>query len=83
MAKSEKYCPNCGAVAVPKRYMRGSFIVELALWLLFILPGIIYSVYRLASKSQVCPECGASNMIPLDSPVARAAAPALPHGDAR
>ena len=73
MAKEAKYCPNCGTVAVPKRYMRGSFVTELLLWIFFVLPGIIYSVYRLAGKYDGCPACGAQNMIPVDSPVARSA----------
>ncbi len=73
MAKIEKYCPNCGTVAVPKRYMRGGFVTELLLWLFFLLPGIIYSVYRLTGKYDGCPQCAARNMIPLESPVARAA----------
>ena len=73
MAKVEKYCPNCGTVGVPKRYMRGGFITELLLWVLFIVPGIIYSVWRLSSKYDGCSQCGFRDVIPVESPVARAA----------
>ncbi len=73
MAKQAKYCPNCGTVALSKRYMRGSFVTELLLWFFFLLPGIICSLYRLAGKYDGCPQCGFQNVIPLDSPAARTA----------
>ncbi len=73
MARIEKYCPNCGTVAVPKRYTKGGFITEVILWLLFIVPGIIYSVWRLASRYHGCPQCGFRDVTPVESPVARAA----------
>lgn len=68
---TELYCPNCGHIGTPKRYIKGSFLVELVLWLCFILPGLIYSVWRSTSRYKGCPRCGASNMIPVDSPRAR------------
>jgi len=61
------YCPNCGTVAKPKKVTKGSFLIEVFLWLLFIIPGVIYSLWRLTTKAEVCPKCGAPNMIP--SPV--------------
>ena len=73
MAKQQKYCPNCGTVAVPKKYMKGTFVTELLLWLFFLLPGLIYSIYRLSSKYEGCPACEFKEVVPLSSPVARAA----------
>ena len=61
-------CGNCGTVAEPKSITKGSFAVEIILWLCFILPGMLYSVWRLASRHKGCPKCGQNNMIPLDSP---------------
>jgi hypothetical protein len=66
-------CQNCGAIAKPRTRVKGSFFIELILWLCFLIPGIIYSIWRLTTKEQVCPRCGAPNMIPIDSPMARAA----------
>lgn len=40
-------CPNCGFSGCPKTITKGSFSVELILWLFFILPGVDYSVWRL------------------------------------
>lgn len=66
----EMYCPNCGTVAKPKKVVRGWFLMEVFLWLLFILPGVLYSLWRLTTKVPTCPKCGAPNMIPTDSPKA-------------
>lgn len=70
----ELYCPNCGSVAKPTSHTKGSFAIEVILWLCFIIPGIIYSLWRLSSRERTtCPTCRAPNMIPLDSPRAREA----------
>lgn len=67
------YCQNCGTVGVQRTYTKGSFGVEVLLWLLMILPGLIYSLWRLTTRYPGCPQCGAANMIPIDSPKAQAA----------
>ncbi len=72
------YCSNCGIVGTPKKRVKGSFWVEVLLWLCFVVPGMIYSVWRLTTQDVVCPSCGAPNMIPVDSPKARAAFVATP-----
>lgn len=57
-------CANCGIMnEVPlKNRMKGSFPIELVLWLFFIIPGIIYTIWRYTSKETVaiCPNCGKS-----------------------
>ena len=61
-------CPNCGTVGVPKKYTKGSFVMELFLWLLLLLPGLVYSLWRITTRYAGCPRCGAANMIPLGTP---------------
>lgn len=68
----EMFCPACETVGVPKTVTKGSILLELAMWILFLLPGLIYSMWRLMSRYKACPACGAPNMIPTDSPRARA-----------
>lgn len=65
---SNEICPNCGYVGHAKRITKGSTLMELFLWLCFLLPGLIYSIWRLSSKHDACPKCGAQHMVPLDSP---------------
>ncbi len=67
------YCQHCGTIGRPATRVKGSFLIEVALWLCFLVPGLIYSLWRLTTKEAVCPRCGAPNMIPTDSPKARAA----------
>ncbi len=67
------WCPNCGATGAPVTVARGSIGWEIVLWLLFLLPGVLYSVWRLTTRYRACPICAAPNMVPLDSPRALAA----------
>jgi ribosomal protein S27AE len=72
MADSNQFvCTTCGYVGKRKKVAKGSFLLELFLWLFFILPGVIYSVYRLSTKQKVCPKCGNATMIPTDTPAGR------------
>jgi hypothetical protein len=64
----ERICTNCGVIGSPKTDVRGSFFIELILWLCFIVPGLIYSIWRMSTKQKVCRSCGAPNLVALDSP---------------
>lgn len=68
---TEKVCVNCGSRGFPKTKTKGSFFIELILWLCFLIPGLIYSVWRLTTRYKACPKCGAPNMVPFDSPRGR------------
>jgi predicted RNA-binding Zn-ribbon protein involved in translation (DUF1610 family) len=70
---AKMYCPQCGAVGAGKRRTKGSFLVEVILWLCFIIPGLLYSLWRVSSRETVCAKCGATGIIPADSPKAREA----------
>jgi hypothetical protein len=64
-------CINCGFVGNPTKRAKGSFVVELVLWSCFVVPGLIYSLWRLTTKETVCRRCGAENMLPVNSPHGR------------
>lgn len=70
MGKAE-ICSNCGFTGQAKKVTKGSTLIELALWLCMIFPGLIYSLWRLSSRHLACPQCGTTNMLPLDSPRGR------------
>lgn len=61
-------CTNCGYQGDSVTRTKGSFWVEVVLWVCLILPGLIYSVWRLATRIKVCPNCRQATMIPLDTP---------------
>lgn len=65
-------CRNCGWKGDKgKKNTKGSIGMELILWLFFIVPGLIYSIWRLSSKEIICPSCKAPALIPADSPIGR------------
>lgn len=68
-----KFCPACGYLGETPMQTRGHFAIEVVLWLAFLVPGLIYSIWRLSTRRMVCPQCGAHVLIPPDSPVAKAA----------
>lgn len=82
--KPPLYCRTCGTVGAPKQRVKGSFLLELLLWigllvlglistLWLLVPAIVYSIWRLTTKALVCSACGSEAIIPVDSPVAVAA----------
>lgn len=46
-------------------------LVELFLWLCFLIPGVFYSIWRLTTRAQVCRSCGSHELIPPGSERAR------------
>ena len=67
--KNQIVCTVCGFVGKPKKSTKGSIWIELVLWLCLIVPGIIYSLWRIFSGKQVlCPKCGSTLVIPADTP---------------
>jgi hypothetical protein len=64
-------CTSCGTVGETRSITKGSIFIEIILWLCFLVPGIIYSIWRLTTRHQGCRACDASTVIPLSSPVAQ------------
>jgi predicted RNA-binding Zn-ribbon protein involved in translation (DUF1610 family) len=65
---AQMICATCGSEGMPRRHVPGSFFIEVLLWLCFLLPGVLYSVWRLSAAKKVCPKCGSTEMVPLTSP---------------
>lgn len=63
-----KVCSKCGQVADPASRTNGSIWIEVVLWLCFIVPGLIYSIWRLTTRHDVCPSCGSADLLPIESP---------------
>jgi hypothetical protein len=62
-------CPHCGELGEPRTLTPGSFGLELGLWLLCLLPGLVYSIWRLAGRRKdACPRCSTGRMVPYNSP---------------
>lgn len=65
-------CTQCGAeTSAPLKVPPGSPWVALALAIPFVIPGVVYSVWRYSMRRSACPTCGHAQLIPGDAPLAR------------
>ena len=64
-------CTYCGYKGYPILVPSGHIFFEVVLWLCYILPGVIYSVWRRVRPKEVCPECNHPSMISAYSAKAR------------
>lgn len=65
------FCKSCGHEGRPDSDTPGSTLIELVLWLFFIIPGLVYSLWRLNQRHKVCSACSSADIIPSNSPMAR------------
>ena len=72
MPQSQMVCTRCGTIGRPKRYTPGTFGMELLLFLFFIIPGLIYGIWRIAARKDVCAACLSDELVPIGSPAGRA-----------
>jgi RNase P subunit RPR2 len=61
-------CNRCESMTKPEKFTPGHILIEIALWLCFLLPGLLYSLWRFTNKRVVCTICGSHELIPLASP---------------
>lgn len=64
-------CTVCGHVGETKVHTKGSIAIEIVLWLCFLIPGLIYSIWRHSTRGPACASCGSASLIPADSPRGR------------
>lgn len=64
-------CRSCEHVGPGRRHTRGHILIEIILWLCFLVPGLIYTIWRLTTRADVCAVCGSHDVIPADTPAGR------------
>lgn len=64
---ASKICTRCGSASGASQ-MPGSGWIEVVLWLAYIVPGVIYSIWRRSKKYEACPACGCKDLIPMATP---------------
>jgi hypothetical protein len=69
-ASATRHCMQCGTDGVPATVTKGSIGIEVVFWLCFLVPGLIYSLWRLTTRHQACATCGATNLVPINTPAA-------------
>lgn len=69
MKKAQQFiCTQCSSKIYPIEVTPGSFSMEVILWLFFLIPGLIYSFWRLGTRHEECPYCGSRSFIPINTP---------------
>jgi len=71
MSMNREICSNCGTVGFPKYVIKGNVLIEIILWLCFLIPGLIYSIWSRTNEKKSCRACGSQNLVPLNSPVGK------------
>lgn len=68
--ETQLICTICGYTGEANKKARGNGFIEFILWWFFLVPGIIYSIWsRGGSGKNVCPKCGSTTMIPVNTPI--------------
>jgi len=73
---NEKYCPTCKAIGKPTQ--PGSTGIEFLLYLLGVIPGLIYSSWRGSPNNSVCPTCRGRELVDIKVAIKRGLAPEAP-----
>lgn len=69
--KTVLVCTVCGHCGPTARKTKGSLAIEIVLWLCFLVPGILYSLWRITTRAPMCVGCGSQVLVGTDSPVGR------------
>lgn len=57
------YCITCGSKTKNPK-MKGTGWIELVLWLCYMFPGLIYTLWRRTCDPTICPICNHDSLIP-------------------
>lgn len=69
LLKEEVICKDCGFHASLSKTSPGNLLIEIILWLCFLIPGLIYSAWRFSSRAYQCPACSSWSIIPVATPI--------------
>ena len=64
-------CRSCGRyAAIPGKRMPGNLALEVLLWFFYLIPGVIYTMWRRQDSNAVryCTECDSQDLLPIFSP---------------
>lgn len=62
---SHVHCTNCDYDGKAKNVTPGNVLIEIILWCTFLVPGLIYSIWRLSNSKKVCPVCKWEYIVPI------------------
>lgn len=66
-------CRNCGTIGESVKPLKGSGWITFILLCFYIIPGIIYMIWRRTGTKECCAKCKSENIVPAGAPAASAA----------
>jgi len=60
-------CRDCGENEQAKIITKGNIIIEILLYLFYLVPGIIYTLWRVSNRYPACPNCESKRIVLLES----------------
>ncbi|MCF8724052.1 hypothetical protein LQ236_002072 [Nitrospina gracilis] len=63
-------CLTCGCQRQPINVRRGHIAIEVLLYLFYIVPGVMYTLWRSVRRHDVCPKCRTPSIVKTTSPQA-------------
>ncbi len=70
MATWQVRCPVCAFEGPANETRPGSGCIEVLLWCLLLVPGLLYSLWRSSAARPVCPRCSNPYVVRLSGPPA-------------
>ena len=69
---SQMVCITCRDIGRSTDFTRGSLLTEIILWICFVVPGFIYSIWRVSTRAKICcPSCKTPSMVPVHTHVGK------------
>lgn len=59
------HCTRCNYDGPSKTVTKGHLLIEIILWFCLFIPGLIYTIWRVSSRVQACPDCSSTELVPL------------------
>lgn len=69
MNRPQYICTQCGSVGQFNKKSPGSWLLMVFLLFCFVLPGILYWIWRVANHKRRCDICDSTSVVPVTSPV--------------
>lgn len=74
----EIICKNCGHIGSPEQKLKGHILITIILLICWIIPGLIYMIWRRSGLKNTCTSCGSENIVRTDSAAGQTALHDIP-----
>lgn len=69
LPRQTKICKQCGTLNESGDALPGSGWIEVILWLCYLVPGLIYSIWRRTKRNAACAACSSRELVQVGTPV--------------